>query len=599
MANIKKHLENIKGALFGKDVRSSIHDGIDAINKEVEGTTEKQNKLGEQFKNLVINEGNSNAEVAASRGSHDWLPDRLDNFDSQLEHIVNIRPQINIKELGAKGDGVTDDTQAFKDASEVLKANGGSIILPYGTYRISEPFSLYSNTTLFGNGSTIKLTDNVVDSVIKTNPSGTRFKNIKIKDIILDANYFGEGDTDIQKSFHTLFLMSIDDLTLENIKIINPVAWCSNILTCNNVVINNFTSKSSKAQQDGLHFVDTSNIVATNIICSNGDDAIGITIDNLEKIENITIKNAMCETVSHGSLLRLNQSDRSISSNEIKEIKDINVEINAIGETKNRGFSLVSIPSTSKVENITLKGVVKDTVNEAIRVDNCDNLNIDVSILQTKDNNMPLVKILKTNKSHIKISAPNLKTTQESLIINEGSNVDIKLKCNYVTQSVQPAIRLNSTSYINIEGDISNCNRGISIGSSTGASNRVKITNTFIKDCSSYAIYIDGNGNYVDCINNHFVNTKGIYPTNKGLIENNYGFLTSKKGVVTLPSGTHYVIVTHGLHTTPSGAILNPQKPHLLGKIYTVNKTSDTFTIKIINDEKNSEDCLIDYFAFC
>ena len=89
MANIKKHLENIKGALFGKDVRSSIHDGIDAINKEVEGTTEKQNKLGEQFKNLVINEGNSNAEVAASRGSHDWLPDRLDNFDSQLEHKAN------------------------------------------------------------------------------------------------------------------------------------------------------------------------------------------------------------------------------------------------------------------------------------------------------------------------------------------------------------------------------------------------------------------------------------------------------------------------------------------------------------------------------
>ena len=85
MANIKKHLENIKGALFGKDVRSSIHDGIDAINKEVEGTTEKQNKLGEQFKNLVINEVNSNAEVVASRGSHDWLPDRLDNFDSQLE----------------------------------------------------------------------------------------------------------------------------------------------------------------------------------------------------------------------------------------------------------------------------------------------------------------------------------------------------------------------------------------------------------------------------------------------------------------------------------------------------------------------------------
>ena len=32
MANIKKHLDNIKGALYGKDVRGSIHDGLDAIN---------------------------------------------------------------------------------------------------------------------------------------------------------------------------------------------------------------------------------------------------------------------------------------------------------------------------------------------------------------------------------------------------------------------------------------------------------------------------------------------------------------------------------------------------------------------------------------
>ena len=47
MANIKTHLDKIKNALFGQEVRGSIHDGIDAINKEVEGTTEKQNKLGE------------------------------------------------------------------------------------------------------------------------------------------------------------------------------------------------------------------------------------------------------------------------------------------------------------------------------------------------------------------------------------------------------------------------------------------------------------------------------------------------------------------------------------------------------------------------
>ena len=132
MANIKKHLENIKGALFGKDVRSSIHDGIDAINKEVEGTTEKQNKLGEQFKNLVINEGNSNAEVVASRGSHDWLPDRLDNFDSQLEQKADeffVGEYVNVVKYAQLKNISLDDA--------IIELEGEKLFFPNGTHEIN------------------------------------------------------------------------------------------------------------------------------------------------------------------------------------------------------------------------------------------------------------------------------------------------------------------------------------------------------------------------------------------------------------------------------------------------------------------------------
>ena len=155
MANIKKHLENIKGALFGKDVRSSIHDGIDAINKEVEGTTEKQNKLGEQFKNLVINEGNSNAEVAASRGSHDWLPDRLDNFDSQLEHKAN-KNFFSVKDFGAKGDGKTDDTIAIQNAINYCQSNNDkffTVYFPDGKYLVNGNLTIAGNIRLKGTYS--------------------------------------------------------------------------------------------------------------------------------------------------------------------------------------------------------------------------------------------------------------------------------------------------------------------------------------------------------------------------------------------------------------------------------------------------------------
>lgn len=99
MANINTYLNNIKNALFGKDVRTSIHDGIDAINKEVEGTTKEQQKLSDTFKNLTINAGNSNAEIVAARGSKEWLPDRLDENEEKIsvlkQNVDSIAIQID------------------------------------------------------------------------------------------------------------------------------------------------------------------------------------------------------------------------------------------------------------------------------------------------------------------------------------------------------------------------------------------------------------------------------------------------------------------------------------------------------------------------
>ena len=53
MADIQNYLNNIKNALFGRDVRSSIHDGIDAINKEVQVLF---NTCLESFKSIIIDE---------------------------------------------------------------------------------------------------------------------------------------------------------------------------------------------------------------------------------------------------------------------------------------------------------------------------------------------------------------------------------------------------------------------------------------------------------------------------------------------------------------------------------------------------------------
>lgn len=87
MFNYKEIANKMKTVARGLEMRPLIVQATESIGEMAENIDNNQKKLDEQFKNLVINEGNSNAEVAASRGSHDWLPDRLDNFDSQLEQI--------------------------------------------------------------------------------------------------------------------------------------------------------------------------------------------------------------------------------------------------------------------------------------------------------------------------------------------------------------------------------------------------------------------------------------------------------------------------------------------------------------------------------
>lgn len=50
---------------------------------------------------------------------------------------------INVRDFGAVGDGVTDDTDAFAKAMAALvaSAEGGAFYIPPGTYKINAPIS--------------------------------------------------------------------------------------------------------------------------------------------------------------------------------------------------------------------------------------------------------------------------------------------------------------------------------------------------------------------------------------------------------------------------------------------------------------------------
>ena len=73
------------------------------------------------------------------------------------------RPIVNVASFGAKGDGSTDDAEAFQKAIYRLAGTGGRILVPWGVhpYRIAKPLvASHDNLEFWGPGARLQFTAN-------------------------------------------------------------------------------------------------------------------------------------------------------------------------------------------------------------------------------------------------------------------------------------------------------------------------------------------------------------------------------------------------------------------------------------------------------
>ncbi|MED2984627.1 glycosyl hydrolase family 28-related protein, partial [Bacillus thuringiensis] len=165
MANIRHYLQAITSALFGNQVRSSIHDGLDAINKETEIATalskdiqNKQDILNAKYHEQIagatdITEIKDFHVSGFSGDTFQTMGLRADEMEKNIHetgqsvgdisilgsHARNIMETllergINVKDYGAKGDGKTNDTSAFHTAIKQALNLKVPVFVPSGTY---------------------------------------------------------------------------------------------------------------------------------------------------------------------------------------------------------------------------------------------------------------------------------------------------------------------------------------------------------------------------------------------------------------------------------------------------------------------------------
>ena len=99
---------------------------------------------------------------------------------------------LNVKDFGAKGDNLTDDTDAFETALITAEVNGAKLFVPQGIYRITRTLEIGDGVSLIGegsgstpletphNGSLLHFEGN--GFAIKINGHSSRLKDLVIRD---------------------------------------------------------------------------------------------------------------------------------------------------------------------------------------------------------------------------------------------------------------------------------------------------------------------------------------------------------------------------------------------------------------------------------
>lgn len=138
----------------------------DTLNQVIEN----QNELTDDLQNMMT-WVNTQLETYSKEQLESWKNDGtlaeiineqlFSELEGKIDSVANYF-SVNVKDYGAKGDGVTDDTQAFKNAlialgeSDTYKPigeTGGVLFIPLGSYIITDSLFIPAGVSIIGQGT--------------------------------------------------------------------------------------------------------------------------------------------------------------------------------------------------------------------------------------------------------------------------------------------------------------------------------------------------------------------------------------------------------------------------------------------------------------
>jgi hypothetical protein len=292
-------------------------------------------------------------------------------FVASIPLLLNA--QYNIKDFGAKGDGITLDTRSIQNAiDKASEDKGGRVEVPAGTYKIGT-LILKDNIELhLQNGATLFGSADYKDYTEVHQKFESRTKDLYAKYFMLFAEdennisitglgiIYGNGLNHYKETYpqnlrpNMIRLVNCSNITIHDVHLIESANWTLHLLACRNVNIEGITIENTgEGNRDGLDIDACQRVTVSNSRFSTTDDAIVMKASTDTLCHDIAITNCMLR--SKGSAIKTGTE----SNGGFKNITVSNCVIKDI--PVHAGIELITVDG-GMMQNILLDNITMENV---------------------------------------------------------------------------------------------------------------------------------------------------------------------------------------------------------------------------------------------
>lgn len=314
---------------------------------------------------------------------------------------------INVREVGAAGDGTTMDTAAIQRAIDLASADGGRVVFPDGRY-LTGTLTLKSNVTLeITPAATILASSNLADyrdtdwrgspnQAYNPSEGSPSMSALFLAQGCTNIAITGGGTIDGQESLFAIFdqahgscdylheatrqgkefrnaamltpdgpvkmrprparlmlLRDCTDLRIDNLRIVGAPHWTVHLADCHHVRITRLVLRNDMRlpNNDGVHCTSCQDVVISDCDIIAGDDCLCFTGFGPKSGACSRIVVSNCLLRSRSSAIRIGYGD-----NDITDLTLANLVI----QGSNRGIGLF-VRSAGSIRNLRISNVVAHT----------------------------------------------------------------------------------------------------------------------------------------------------------------------------------------------------------------------------------------------